>query len=190
MYSKITVTRSCFPISWCNEVNQHMMSTVVPNPRLGKDGVRKCTVRSLAQGNSIYNEVFNIMMGYVKKHSIPLGVDIDGTIDSSIQHITYYPGDRVGWHNDTKTVSHAIGDKHSLKVNRKLSMTLMLSDPTDYTGGEFLFDPNIKLPVGTLTAIDKGTALLFTSHSPHAVSPILTGQRNIFFIFCNGPEWR
>lgn len=183
MYSKIIITKKFFSPEWCDRVNNYMMSNVDVSPTFGKYGVRKCKVRPLGPPESIYNEVFDSMMEYVEEYGPQLNVDFDRKIDGPIQHITYESGDGVGWHDDTIPTSSAT----SFKENRKLSMTVMLSDPSEYTGGEFIFDPDVKIPPLTL---EKGSVALFTSHAKHMVKPILSGRRNIFFIFVLGPDWR
>lgn len=183
MYSKIVITKNYVPKEWCDQVNNYMKKNVDIEPNLGKYGVRKCKVRGLSPNIPIYDDVYNRMMAYVNKHGPSLNVDFSNKIDGPIQHITYEVGDGVGWHDDTIGTASA----KSFKENRKLSMTLMLSDPSDYTGGEFVFDPDVKMKIPTL---EKGTVLLFTSHSKHMVKEILSGTRNIFFIFVMGPDWR
>lgn len=183
MFSKIVVTKNYFTTEWCDNVNNYMMQNISPDPTLGKYGVRKCKVRGLTPNLPIFENVFKDMMSYVVKNAPILNVDIHHAIDGPIQHITYEAGDGVGWHDDTKS----IGDVPSLKINRKLSMTVMLSDPSEYTGGDFVFDKAVKMP---FPVQGKGTVALFTSHAPHMVTDITSGKRNILFIFVNGPDWR
>lgn len=183
MFSKIIVTKNYFTPEWCDAVNQYMLTNVEVDSTLGKYGVRKCRVRGLTPDLPIFNQVFNDMMKYVVTNAPHLNVDINNRIDGPIQHITYEVGDGVGWHDDTKSV----GDVENLKINRKLSMTVMLSDPHEYTGGQFVFDKAVKMP---LKVEGKGTVALFTSHAPHMVSDITSGKRNILFIFVTGPDWR
>lgn len=183
MYSKIVVTKKYFSDEWCDRVNNYMIENVSIEPNLGKYGVRKCKVRALSTNVPIYNEVFGKMMSYVNTHGPKLNVDFTNKIDGPIQHITYESGDGVGWHDDT--IGNASAKTYA--ENRKLSMTVMLSDSSEYTGGEFVFDPEAKIAV---PALEKGTVALFTSYSKHMVKEILSGRRNILFIFVMGPDWR
>lgn len=189
MFSKIIITPNYFPTAWCDRVNNFMLKNVEPDPRFGTAGVRKCIVRHLSPGLAAYDGVFKSMMDFVKVNAKKLQVDIDGKIDGSVQHITYNVGHQVGWHNDTMSVPHALSNPNynDLKTNRKLSMTVMLSDPSDFQGGEFVFENGIAMPH---KMEGKGTCALFTSHSQHKVNPITGGVRHILFIFCTGPEWR
>ena len=61
---------------------------------------------------------------------------------------------------------------------RKTSMVVMLSNKTDYEGGEFYFkDLNIDLK------LDKGDVLVFQSKLLHGVKPVTKGERNVLISF-------
>lgn len=189
MYPKIIVHPHYFPSNWCNNVNDWALKNIEPDARFGVKGVRRCTVRMMTSQHKPYNDVFKSLMEFVRPRLDKFNVDIDFKIDGAIQHITYNPGDNVGWHNDLMDVNTARSNPiyADLKTNRKLSMTVILSDPSDYTGGEFVFDPKVPLPS---KVEGKGTVALFTSHSQHKVEEITSGVRNILFIFMTGPEWK
>ena len=189
MYPKIMVTPNYFPAQWCDNINNWMINNVPIDTRFGTKGVRRCSVRMLTKGLKPFNGVFKSIIDYVKPNLPKFNVDIDYGIDGAIQHITYNPGDHVGWHNDLMDVAAARSNPKyaDLKTNRKLSLTIMLSDPSDYTGGQFVFDSNANL---TTKVEGKGTVALFTCHSQHKVEEITSGVRNILFVFLTGPEWR
>jgi len=188
-YPKIIVTPHYFPVQWCDNINNWMIKNVEPDTRLGAKGARRCTVRVLYPGLRPYNDVFRSMIDYVKPNISRLNVDLDYKIDGVIQHVTYNTGDYVAWHNDLLDIQSALVHPRcsDLKTNRKASMTVMLSNPSDYTGGKFIFDPNVKLPHNVE---GKGTVALFTSHTQHRVEEITSGTRQILFVFLTGPEWR
>lgn len=189
MYPKIIVHPNYFPTQWCDNINNWVTKNVPIDSRYGTKGVRRCSVRMLTKDMRPYDDVFRSMMEFVKPRLAKFDVDINNEIDGAIQHITYNPGDHVGWHNDLMDIRSASENPKykNLKINRKLSMTVMLSDPSDYTGGEFIFDNSVKLPV---KVEGKGTVALFTCHSQHKVEEVTSGVRNILFIFITGPEWR
>lgn len=189
MFSRIVTTPNYFSAQWCDNINQQIIDNIQPDPVFGKKGVRRCTVRLLHQHTHQYNQVFASMMGYVKNNYKQLNVDIDFNIDGPIQHISYHPGDYVGWHDDTMTIKDAMSNSKfsNLKTNRKLSMLVMLSDHSTYTGGQFVFDPKYS-PQPDIQ--QQGTTALFTSFSQHKVEEIQSGVRNILFMFLTGPEWK
>lgn len=190
MYPKIIVQPNYFPAWWCNNINNYMMQNVAASSDLGKKGVRKCDVRGLVPGMKPYKDVFDSLMMFAKNNINHLDVDIDYQIDGPcIQHITYMPGHGVGWHEDTMVKSAALRLERykDLKVDRKVSLTVMLSSPDEYTGGEFIFG---KADDHKHKVEGKGTVAMFTSHTEHMVTEITSGVRNILFIFITGPSWR
>ena len=78
-----------------------------------------------------------------------------------------------------------------IKVHRKLSMTIQLSDDNDYEGGDFIFQKNlIDIPPDSKKLRAKGTILVFPSFLPHAVTPVTKGERKSLVVWADGPEWR
>lgn len=189
MFPKIVVTQNYFPPTWCNNVNSWMMNNVSADPSFGKKGVRRCDVRLLTPSMRPYDGVFKSLIDYTKANINKLDIDIDYEIDGAIQHITYLPGHGVGWHDDTMNYKMALNNPryNNLKTDRKLSLTVMLSDRTEYKGGEFIFEPGYPLPA-KVEGI--GTVALFTSYTQHKVEEITSGMRNILFIFMTGPTWK
>jgi len=72
---------------------------------------------------------------------------------------------------------------------RKLSVTVTLSDPKDYKGGELEFDfrnmdPDKKRNVKKCTEIlPKGSLVVFPSFVWHRVCPVKSGERNSLVIW-------
>ena len=184
MYSKIVIKKNYFSSEWVDKLNT-MMSTIDFDPNLGKTNLRKVNVKLVTPQLSIYNKVFNDLMLATYQHLHTIDVDINHAIDgNTMQYLVYGPGDYVTQHNDTL----AVHNSSNHKINRKVSITVMLSDPSEFTGGEFVFDKNIQLPENEFSG--KGTVAIFTSHSKNLVKPVLTGQRKVLFAFVTGPEWR
>jgi len=72
-------------------------------------------------------------------------------------------------------------------VPRKLSISLVLSDPSEYTGGDFEIMYG-KEP--TRIPQLKGRALAFPSFMMHRVTPIITGVRRSLVIWVLGPKFK
>ena len=69
-----------------------------------------------------------------------------------------------------------------------MSVTIQLSDPKDYEGGEFEFESGIdQLPP---EHTEKGTVLIFPSFYKHQVRPITKGTRHALVSWIEGPHWR
>ena len=71
---------------------------------------------------------------------------------------------------------------------RKLSFSLQLSDPEDYTGGEVQFMDNSRKSF--FAPKQKGTIILFDSRTPHRVRKIKSGLRKSLVGWVVGPRWK
>lgn len=106
------------------------------------------------------------------------GFAINSIIDS-IQYTEYYEdGGHYEWHMD-------VGDYP--QNNRKISLTIQLSDPNDYEGGDLEFwlgkEP-YKAPR------EKAFAVLFPSYLMHRVTPITKGTRKSLVLWVGGDTFR
>lgn len=95
---------------------------------------------------------------------------------------TTYDADRGGhydWHHDVQWNAQSDHD-------RKLSVTVQLSDPSDYDGGIFEFD-DVKTNADFAAS---GSILIFPSHLRHRVLPVTSGVRHSLVAWFSGPRWR
>jgi PKHD-type hydroxylase len=65
---------------------------------------------------------------------------------------------------------------------RKISMTLLLSDPKDFEGGELELIDDKKRP-----NLKRGYAIFFASFIRHRVKPIIKGNRKSLVMWFGGP---
>jgi len=79
-------------------------------------------------------------------------------------------------------------DNNDSHYDRKISITMQLSDPSDYEGGEFFFQ-NVENPDQALLR-QKGTILAFPSYLRHGVSPVTRGIRKSLVCWFEGDRWR
>ena len=90
-------------------------------------------------------------------------------------------GGHYGWHSDYGTSKR--GD-----WTRKLSASLLVSDPSEYEGGDLILldyhNNEIKMPKA------KGTIIVFDSRLPHKVTPVTTGRRVSLVTWMYGPKLR
>lgn len=85
-----------------------------------------------------------------------------------------------GWHTDA-----SVKDR---KAPRKLSMVLMLSDPSEFEGGELEIKTESDSPI-TLEQ-KKGRAWFFPSYVLHRVTPVTKGVRRSLVLWVGGPEFK
>lgn len=99
--------------------------------------------------------------------------------DKFIQYTSYSKGQHYKWHTDT------INKKLSV---RKLSFSVQLSDPEEYTGGqlEFLTDTDSRF----LAPKNKGTIIIFDSRVKHRVRKVTSGCRKSLVGWIEGPPWQ
>ena len=110
-------------------------------------------------------------------------IDVEVGFDAEIQYTEYHAseGGKYDWHHDV----HWEGDG---PTDRKLSLTVQLSDPADYEGGNFEFAACEQLPPHY--AKQRGTVVVFPSYLSHRVSPVTSGVRKSLVAWFHGPRWR
>ena len=102
----------------------------------------------------------------------------------TIQFGEYKRGGHYGWHTDSSL--------NTAVPFRKLSITVNLSDPKDYEGGNFeIQNPagqELKMPLGQLRK--RGTVIIFPSFLKHRVTEVKRGARYSLVQWYNGPEFK
>ncbi len=102
--------------------------------------------------------------------------DLLGLTDP-LQYTTYGPGQHFTWHRDIGNGSTCL---------RKLSMTVQLSESTDYEGGDLEFvELGNQAPQRGL-----GTVTIFPSFIAHRVTPVTAGRRRSLVAWASGPTFR
>jgi PKHD-type hydroxylase len=99
-------------------------------------------------------------------------------MNEGIQFTRYEsPGSKYDWHSD-----YGPG-----MTTRKLSLTVQLTDPDDYDGGELELNPE-----GNPLTMDKvrGRAFAFPSWTLHRVKPVTKGVRHSLVVWVAGPPFR
>lgn len=95
-----------------------------------------------------------------------------------LQLASYGEGDFFDWHLDFGVGASSV---------RKLSLSVQLSEPDEYEGGDLEFKINNK----TVKAPrERGNVIIFPSFIMHRVSPITKGQRKSIVGWISGPPYR
>lgn len=105
----------------------------------------------------------------------------DITLLQSIQYTEYHGEDAGTYHNHLDWAPNTIN-------TRKLSMSIQLSDDTEYEGGNLEIITSSKDPF--IASRMKGDAVIFPSFLLHGVTPVTSGVRKSLVIWVEGPEWR
>ena len=95
------------------------------------------------------------------------------------QFTHYLTGGFYEWHMDNDVLG-----KHQPPV-RKISMTLLLSDPSTFEGGELEF-----MSKGKTAKLKQGQAIFFASWLQHRVKPVTKGERKSLVMWFGGPSFK
>jgi PKHD-type hydroxylase len=95
------------------------------------------------------------------------------------QFTHYLTGGFYEWHMDNDVLG-----KHQPPV-RKISMTLLLSDPSTFEGGELEFMDDKKA-----VKLKQGQAIFFASWLRHRVKPVTSGERTSLVMWFGGPSFK
>ena len=111
-----------------------------------------------------------------------------------IQFAEYKDGGHYGWHRDAGPFT--TGNTNAI---RKLSLTLALSDPDTFEGGELQFY-NGDRPVDNVGEItgeqvtndikSQGSIIIFDSYDFHRVTPVTNGVRHSIVCWACGPRFK
>ena len=124
----------------------------------------------------MYQQIENTMLRTNSNH-----FGFDGMRLTEPGQFTEYPkGGFYDWHMDSDTQF-----THEPTV-RKISMTCLLSDPSEFKGGELEFMDKGKRP----NDLKQGQAIFFASFLRHRVAPVKKGVRRSLVMWFGGPPLR
>lgn len=121
-----------------------------------------------------------LMQMAVEANNVLWGFDLI-SVDEKIQYTEYYDTaeGHYTWHQD-------IGPGNASR--RKISITVQLSESTEYEGG------NLELWKGgkNITTVEKnaGVVFIFPSYMMHRVTPVTKGTRRSFVLWVGGQHYR
>jgi len=99
---------------------------------------------------------------------------------TEVAQFTHYLTDGFyEWHMDND-----VQGKHQPPV-RKISMTLLLSDPSTFEGGELEI-----MSKGKTAKLKQGQAIFFASWLQHRVKPVTQGERKSLVMWFGGPSFK
>jgi len=130
--------------------------------------------------------------------------DLTNVDGESLQYTVYGEGEYYGWHNDSGLATHykpvSSGNRghgeelfqdfvnENCEKVRKLSFSLLLSDPDTYEGGNLQFlDEAGK---SYFAPRKRGTIVLFDSRTQHRVQKVTKGVRKSIVGWVVGNRWR
>ena len=123
----------------------------------------------------MYRDIEKTMLQANNNH---FGFD-DMKLTEPAQFTHYLTGGFYDWHMDNDVLG-----KHQPPV-RKISMTLLLSDPATFEGGELEF-----MSKGKTAKLKQGQAIFFASWLQHRVKPVTKGERKSLVMWFGGPPFK
>ena len=134
--------------------------------------------------------VYKEIQPYIHQANASAGWNFNWDYSESCQFTKYKKGQYYDWHCDSwDRPYHKPEEPNSHGKQRKLSVTLSLSDDKDYSGGELEFDmrntyPDKKANTHVLKEIrSKGSLVVFPSDVWHRVKPVKSGIRHSLVIW-------
>jgi PKHD-type hydroxylase len=124
--------------------------------------------------------IFERLTNTIRKHNEKY-FNYDLTMIEKLQ-FTYYSSEEEGMYKQ-----HIDPLEWSHPHNRKLSLVLQLSDPSEYEGGELrLYHGHIP----TIIKKELGLLVSFPSYTLHEVTPVTKGERYSLVVWVHGPAFK
>ena len=142
----------------------------------GTDVYRECEIHHPKDNSVLYKIGKKIFLDVNEKY-----YEYDLRDIFEFQLIKYYVGGNYNWHCDYG-VSPVRGSV------RKLSMSIHLTDPKEYEGGELNLINYSNYPI--MVNNNLGSIIVFDSKVPHKVWPVTWGTRIALVGWANGPKLR
>ena len=174
----------CNKIIRLSEQQNPSHSTIGSGNKIGVENVVRKSLQSWITLNSetewLYNRLGNISRCLNGMH---WRYDISG-FSEDLQYTRYNEDSFYGWHTDSGIPT--ICDPRTSHPQRKLSLTLQLSAPHEYEGGDF----QINATRLNTCPKEQGLVIVFPSHSLHQVTPVTKGIRRSLVVWLCGPPLR
>ena len=165
-------------------------ASVLSFDKKGRDDpeIRKTSVHFIADKDNKINE----LAWHFLREANKVQFHYDLTFFQAIQFAEYKDGGFYGWHQDASGI-----DPNN--ETRKLSLTLVLSDPNKFEGGELQFfngDRPLE-DMGEITGEQvqqdiqaQGTVVVFDSRDFHRVTPVTKNVRHSIVCWTVGPNFK
>lgn len=130
----------------------------------------------------IFDKLNHILLGLNNQY---YGFVLNGY--DAFQYTEYHAAEegKYGWHLDMCLDAQVPA---TMIEPRKLSMTLLLTDPSEFTGGDFQVNLGNQDHAKTVE-FKKGRAVCFPSWLAHQVTPVISGCRRSIVVWVTGPKF-
>ena len=190
--------KSIIPERICNDIvkyghqmqDQMAVTGGYENKKLDKKQVKD--LKKKRNSNVVWMSdkwIYREIQPYIHEANRNAGWNFEWDFSESCQFTKYKKDQFYDWHCDSWDKPYEEKNLPSYGRIRKLSVTVSLSDPKDYKGGELEFDfrntdPDKKPNIRKCTEIlPKGSLVVFPSFVWHRVCPVTSGERNSLVIW-------
>jgi PKHD-type hydroxylase len=199
MISQVPDTQFPYDIYWEDLLTKSQVQQVFDlvenfrekNNSRGKTGTTDSIERAdIRRSNLVWiphNDTTNWLYKLISDRVLELNRDFYNFELAGTQALQYteYDASEQGhydWHCDISFL-----EKNNQSCVRKISVSVVLSDTTEYKGGAFLF-----APTGRAIEVEQksGRMIVFPSWVPHCVKPILQGQRRSLVLWFYGKKFK
>jgi PKHD-type hydroxylase len=146
---------------------------------------RNCGTAHFAPGEELHSIVSSRIMDRLDQINERFSFDLHSKVEDMIPvvNVNRYDGTqrgRIGLHTDT--------GPHPAAEDRKLSVSMLLTDAIDYRGGSLTLHDGLEhQPLDGALA---GTAAIFPGFVMHEVKPVTDGVRYGCVVWLRGPRFR
>lgn len=206
--------QSALPNRLCNDILEYGKKNALQTAVTGTDVIENLTEEQLKNiqltrksevvwlnDQWIYNEIYP----YLKSANENAGWNFEYSWSESCQFTKYSVGNYYGWHCDSHENPYIKDENDPLNGKiRKLSMTISLSDPDEYEGGNLEFDfrntggdewvnkdsNNINNYRLCTEIRPRGSIVVFPSFVWHRVTPVTKGTRYSLVVWTCGQPYK
>jgi PKHD-type hydroxylase len=161
------------------EQNPYVPGLILDSNEVNKNNFSEKRICELANLDIPANAwLGNLLMHIANSANVSYGFDLIFPREASVTR--YKENGHYVWHHDIDWRWHP--------CQRKLSISIQLSDSNDYEGGNLEFkDVSIE---NEEMMRQKGTVIVFPSYLVHRVTPVTKGERKALVSWIEGPSWR
>lgn len=160
------------------------------SPGLTNDPYKRNSQIKWIPYNSTNLDLFRFLNDIIKiANENHFNFSLTGSTDA-IQYTEYYSNinGKYDWHQDDIYMFDA---KKPTNYLRKLSLTIQLSDPNEYEGGDLeIYWPHPEIGEVTKIPKEKGKIIVFPSYLWHRVTPVTKGVRKSLVWWVGGSPFR
>jgi len=188
---------SAIPISICDRIikegkEMKKERALIGDPKKKLSNVEISNIKKVRESHVVWFDkpwIYKLVQPYVHDANARAGWNFEWAWTDPPQFTIYKKNQHYTWHADQ------FQDLDSKNRMRKISMTINLSDPSEYEGGNLEFDYRNRTDrsdciVPCKEIMPKGSIALFPSFVFHRVTPVTKGTRYSLVVWNSGNPYK